>query len=68
MFLLDELIYNVYSKFSHWKEEKTTTDLFTSHYLFISICFPNNTTPRAFITVDESSLLLMINHKCANCP
>lgn len=22
MFLLDELIYNVYGKFSHWKEEE----------------------------------------------
>lgn len=42
MFLLDELIYNVYSKFSHWKEEKKT-DLFT-FYLFMLICFPNNTT------------------------
>ncbi len=62
MFLLDELIYNVYSKFSHWKKEKKQQlDLFTFHYLFILICFPNNTTLRGFITVDESSLLLMIN-------
>lgn len=74
MFLLDELIYNVYSEFSHWKEEKKEKkrkqqpDLFTFHYLFMLICFPNNTTLRGFITVYESSLLLMINHKCANCP
>lgn len=71
MFLLDELIYNVYSKFSHWKEEKKKKqqpDLFTFYYLFMLICFPNNTNLRGFITVDESSLLLMINHKCANCP
>ena len=63
-FLLDELIYNVYSKFSHWKEvkkKKQQPDLFTIHYLFILICFPNNTTLRGFIAVDESSLLLMIN-------
>lgn len=70
MFLLDELIYNVYSKFSHWREEKKKQkpDLFTFYYLFMLIFFPNNTNLRGFITVDESSLLLMINHKCANCP
>lgn len=70
MFLLDELIYNVYSEFSHWKERKQQLqlDLFTCRYLFMLICFPDNTTLRDFITIDESSLLLMKNHKCANCP
>lgn len=43
------------------KKKKEQPGLFTFHYLFILICFPNNSTLRGFITVDESSLLLMIN-------
>lgn len=40
--MLDELIYIVYSKFSHWNEEgkKTATvGCITLDYLFILICF-----------------------------
>lgn len=41
MFLLDELIYNVYRKFSHWKEEeekkKATATGFIHFSLFIHV-------------------------------
>lgn len=64
-FLLDELIYNVYSKFSHWKEEKkknNNNNRIYSHFIIYSYSFVCRTIQlRGFITVDESSLSLMIN-------
>lgn len=68
MFLLDELIYNVYREFSHRKKENNNQIYYTLHYLFMCFCFTNESERRGYITFDELSLLLMENHKCANCP
>lgn len=63
MFLLDDLIYNVYSKFSHWKEEKNDNNRIYSPFIIYSCSFVFQIIQiRGFITVNESFLLLMINH------
>lgn len=57
------------SEFSHWMEGKTTTVKCIHFFLFIyARLLYVNTTLRGFTAHDESSLLLIINHKCANCP
>lgn len=63
MFFLDELIYNVYSKFSHWMEEKKKNNNWIySQFIIYSCSFVFQIIQIwGFITVDESSLLLMIN-------
>lgn len=66
------MIFNVHGQFSRWKagekrekkdqkNQQKQLDLSASHYLFMLICFSNDTSRRSFTTVNESSLLLMIN-------